>query len=166
VVWIGSRNVDCARHPAPETVWPVRVAAGAFGEGRPVRDLWLSPDHAVFVDGVLVPVRCLVNGGTIRRVVVPAVTYYHVELPEHDVILAEDLPVESYLDTGDRGNFEGQDVVRLFPDFCARLRPEAALVWETKGCAELVIAGERLEGVRAVVTKRTQRRSTIVAAIA
>jgi hypothetical protein len=150
--------VDCARHPAPETVWPVRVAAGAFGEGRPVRDLYLSPDHAVFVDGVLVPVRCLINGGTIRRVVVPAVTYYHVELPEHDVILAEDLAVESYLDVGDWGNFEDEHVVRLFPDFCARLAPEAALVWEAKGAAPLVMAGEALMAARQASTSQCQVR--------
>ena len=61
IVWVGSRRVDCARHPAPETVWPVRVSAGAFGPGAPVRDLYLSPDHAVFVDNVLVPVKLLIE---------------------------------------------------------------------------------------------------------
>src|SRR5580658_1153527 len=100
IVWIGQRNVDCRHHPDPGTVCPVRVLAGAFGPGLPSRDLWLSPDHAVFVEGVLIPIHCLINGGTIRQIVVPEVTYYHVELPAHDVILAEGLPVESYLDTG------------------------------------------------------------------
>jgi len=37
------------------------VTAGAFGAGRPHRDLRLSPEHAVFVDGVLIPVHLLVN---------------------------------------------------------------------------------------------------------
>ena len=55
IVWIGQREVNCARHPVPETVWPVRVRAGAFGDNVPVRDLYLSPDHAVLVSGVLVP---------------------------------------------------------------------------------------------------------------
>ena len=31
VKWIGHRAIDCHRRPAPEKVWPVRVAAGAFG---------------------------------------------------------------------------------------------------------------------------------------
>ncbi len=53
VVWVGRREVDCARHREPRKVWPVRVAAGAFGEGRPHTDLWLSPDHAVYVGEVL-----------------------------------------------------------------------------------------------------------------
>ena len=33
-------------------------------------------------------------------------TYYHVELSTHDVILAEGLATESYLDTGNRAAFE------------------------------------------------------------
>jgi hypothetical protein len=38
---------------------------------------------------------------------VEEVTYYHVELATHDVILADGLPCESYLDTGNRAAFEG-----------------------------------------------------------
>jgi hypothetical protein len=59
----------------------------------------------VFVDGVLIPIRYLVNGRTIAQEKVDAVTYYHVELPRHDVVLADGLPCESYLDTGNRGAF-------------------------------------------------------------
>jgi hypothetical protein len=84
----------------------VRVVAGAFGGGLPGRDLWLSPDHAVLVGEVLIPIRYLVNGATIVQVAVDAVTYWHVELERHEVIVAEGLPCESYLDTGNRGAFE------------------------------------------------------------
>ncbi len=105
IVWIGQRAVDCARHPRPETVWPVRVQAGAFGAAGPGRDLYLSPDHAVFVNNALVPVRLLINGSTIATVRRAMVTYFHVELPCHTVILAEGLPVESYLNVGDRADF-------------------------------------------------------------
>ena len=101
IVWIGHRHVDCSRHPKPETVWPVRIRAGAFGPLCPSRDLWLSPDHALYVLDVLIPVKYLVNGHSIARVPVDAITYYHIELPQHDVVLAEGLPVESYLDVGD-----------------------------------------------------------------
>ena len=66
--WIGHRRIDCSRHPDPRQVWPVRVSAGAFGEGLPRRDLWLSPDHAVYMQGVLVPIKLLVNGSTIRQI--------------------------------------------------------------------------------------------------
>jgi hypothetical protein len=148
VVWVGSRAVDCARHPKPETVWPVRVRAGAFGDMVPGRDLWLSPDHAVFVGGVLVPVKLLVNGTSIEQVKRSHVVYYHVELPEHAVILAEGLTVESYLDIGDRTDFEGGGTIRLFPDFAAHLVPDAAGMWETLGAMPLVMTGPSLAMAR------------------
>ncbi len=99
VRWIGRRAIDCRRHPRPEQVWPVRVRAGAFGPGRPARDLLLSPDHSVHVDGALIPVRHLVNGASVRQQAVDLVEYWHIELASHDVLFAEGLPVESYLDT-------------------------------------------------------------------
>ena len=139
VTWIGHRHIDCRRHPEARRVWPVRIARGAFGAGRPHRDLWLSPDHAVFLNEVLIPVKMLINGSTIVQVPADKVTYYHIELPHHDVLLAEGLPVESYLETGDRTNFaNGSDSVRLFPDFALR-------TWEARGCAPLVVTGPRLE---------------------
>jgi T5SS/PEP-CTERM-associated repeat protein len=67
VVWIGHRTVDCSRHPEPRKVWPVRISAGAFGPGRPCRDLFLSPDHAVYVADVLIPVKHLINATRSRR---------------------------------------------------------------------------------------------------
>jgi Hint domain len=166
IVWIGTRTVDCARHPEPETVWPIRVAAGAFGTGAPRRTLYLSPDHAVYVDGVLVPVKLLMNGTTVRQIKRRLVTYYHVELPRHDVILAEGLTVESYLELGDRANFEGGKTMRLFPDFAARLAPNTVLAWETRGAAPLVMTGPGLVAARAVVAAHSPRRRSRGARVA
>jgi len=151
--------VNCARHPEPETVWPVRVRAGAFGAGRPRRDLFLSPDHAVFVNGVLVPVKLLADGASIVQESRDQVTYYHVELPEHAVILAEGLAVESYLDTGDRANFGRDGVMRPHPDFAARLAPDTAWMWESRGAAPLVTVGRALEALRRTVLENTSRSS-------
>jgi hypothetical protein len=156
IVWIGTRTVDCAHHPRPETVWPVWVAADAFGTGTPARTLYLSPDHAVYVDGVFVPVKLLVNGTTVRQVRQRLVTYYHVELPRHDVILAEGLTVESYLELGagevdGRANFDGGETIRLFPDFGAHLAPNAVLAWEALAAAPLVVTGPELAAARATV---------------
>jgi hypothetical protein len=121
VRWIGHRRIDCRRHAKPRDIWPVRVLAGAFGNGLPLRDLWLSPDHAVFVDNALIPVRYLINGRTIAQQRVSEVTYYHVELATHDVILAEGMSCESYLDTGNRADFADGHAfpIRLHEAVCA-----------------------------------------------
>jgi T5SS/PEP-CTERM-associated repeat protein len=149
VVWIGKRRVDATRHPDPLAVLPVRVRAGAFSDGLPARDLLLSPDHALFADGVLIPVKYLIDDCAIARA--PELTrphYFHVELDAHDVILAEGLPVESYLDTGDRANFSnGPAPVVLHPDFSMR-------AWEAEGCAPLVVTGPALAAVRARLRAR------------
>ncbi len=148
IVWIGRRSIDCRRHNRPELVWPVRIAPGAFGPGLPNRALWLSPDHAVFVDGVLVPVKHLLNNTTITQVQRPRVTYYHVELAHHDVLLADGLPAESYLPIGDRTPFEeGGRSLALFPDFASR-------IWEAKGCAPLVVTGPTLAAIRSRLAER------------
>ena len=143
VIWIGHRRVDCRCHPAPRRVWPVRVRAHAFGHGLPARDLRLSPDHAVRCGDFLIPVRCLVNGATVVQEAVADITYFHVELPRHALILAEGLPAESYLDLGNRGAFaNGGGAIALHPDFAARL-------WQDRGCAELVMGGTELAAARA-----------------
>jgi hypothetical protein len=152
IVWIGHRTVDCRHHPRREVVWPVRVRAGAFDAGKPVRDLWLSPDHAVFLDGVLIPIKHLINGTTIEQVKVDQVAYYHVELDKHAVLFADGLPCESFLDTGDRCNFvQGGDAVVLHPDF-------STLQWDAEGCAPLVVTGPLLDAVRQRLNARARTR--------
>jgi hypothetical protein len=106
VVWLGHAGINCAAQPRPREVWPVRVSAGAFGHGTPARDLYLSADHSVYVDGALVPVRYLLNGTTVAQIRCRSITYWHVELPRHAALLAEGLFAESYLDTGNRAAFE------------------------------------------------------------
>lgn len=152
VKWLGHRSIDCSVHPKPHCVWPVHIFKHAFGPGLPQRDLWLSPDHAVLVGDVLVPIRHLINGTTILQEPWDKVTYYHVELSRHDVLLAEGLPCESYLDVGDRSNFEnGSKMMRPFPDFLTPVVNLAA-IWEVKGCAPLVVHGPELEAARALVS--------------
>jgi hypothetical protein len=161
VKWIGHRDVDCVRHAAPEKVWPVRVAAHAFGANLPVRDLYLSPDHALFVGGVLIPAKQLVNHDTVAQLPQDAVTYYHVELERHDVLLAEGLPAESFLDTGNRAAFaNGGGAMQLHPDFAADW---TSLVWEVKACARLVVYGPELEAARAQLRRVAADRALLAA---
>ncbi len=148
IVWIGNHSVDCRRHPNPHLVWPVRIRAGTFGPDAPCRDLFLSPDHAVFADGALIPVKYLINGDSIEQVPMDDVIYFHIELQEHSVLLAENLATESYLDTGDRTKFSnGRKQSTLFPDSAARM-------WEAAGCAPLVVTGATLEAARRRINGR------------
>jgi hypothetical protein len=106
VIWIGHRRIDCRLHPEPELVRPVRIATGALGPGVPGRDLLVSPDHGVRVDGALIPARLLLNHRSITQAPdAGVVTYYHVELARHALLLAEGAAAESYLDTGNRAIF-------------------------------------------------------------
>ena len=142
IIWIGRRSIDIARHAAPEKIRPVRVRAGAFSEGQPARDLRLSPDHAVYLWEKLIPIRCLINDTTVTQEPVNTVTYFHIELPLHAIILAENLPVESYLDLGNRSAFENAgNPISLHPDFHAR-------IWHETACAELILGGPVLTAAR------------------
>ena len=151
VRWLGWRRVELLGHPEPARVRPIRIQAGAFGPGQPARDLLLSPEHAVFVDGVLIPARYLVGcAGITVDTTLAATTYYHVELPLHDVLLAEGLPCESWLDTGNRSMFANAAVAQAWFDECpgADAATTADTAWATKACAPLVTGGAALVAAR------------------
>ena len=144
IVWVGHRRLRLdGAVERPELQRPIRVGAGTLGGGLPRRDLVVSPDHALFLDGVLVPAGLLVDGTRIRQEVVETIEYFHVELAAHDVILAEGAPAESYLDTGNRQTFANAPLVALRPDLSAG----SARIGTA--CAEMVLGGERLEAIRA-----------------
>ena len=107
VRWLGRQTVS-TRFGDPLRVLPVRIVAGALGENLPRRDLLVSPDHALLVDGVLVHAGALANGTTIRREQrVPEVfTYWHVELADHSLVLAEGVPAETFIDNVARLAFD------------------------------------------------------------
>jgi hypothetical protein len=141
VIWTGRRGIDLARHPRPDKVIPVRIFAGALAAGLPERDLLLSPDHCLFIDGHLIEAKLLVNGATvIRDESIRHITYHHIELERHDVVLAEGVPAETFLDSGNRNMFEAATVPMLHPDFTPATRPE--------GCAPLAQGGFILHTVR------------------
>ena len=143
--WIGHRKVDC--RACRRELMPIRIAAGAFGRGVPARDLYLSPGHAICVDvlgTVLIPASLLANGASIAQVEVDEVTYWHVELDSHDVILAENLPCESYLDMANRAFFVESGVVAVaaLPDADRSVRTHADF------CLPFVDGGALLDAVR------------------
>jgi hypothetical protein len=141
IIWAGARRLVCAQYAHPHLLWPVRIAAGALGGNLPTRDLWLSPDHALFLDGVLIPVRCLINHTSIVPVPMDVVTWHHLELDSHDVILAEGAPAESYLRTSGREGFFGGGTVTAIPGHGLMSR-------EANSRFPLVVTGPILSAVR------------------
>jgi len=100
---------------------PIRISRHAIDEHTPHTDLYLSPEHALFLNGVLMPVKELVNGISI----VPAlpadldkIEYFHILLDTHEVVLAEGVPAETCL-LGPRGHEDFTNFVeyeRLYGD--------------------------------------------------
>lgn len=154
VIWLGHAEVNIARHARPEAVAPILIRAGALGEGVPFRDLRVSPDHALFLDGCLVPAGLLVNGRTIiREAWCPAVTYWHVELPRHAVLLAEGAAAESYLDDGNRKHFDNGAIASLFQDFASE---RGNGVYDREACYPVLREGEGLAAIRARLAARAE----------
>jgi Hint domain len=78
---------------------PVKISRFAIDGKAPHLDLYISPEHAIYIDGVLIPAHNLVNGVTIAADAKPEVlslTLFHIELDTHEAILAEGLAVESF----------------------------------------------------------------------
>lgn len=137
--WVGRLEVDLARHPNPARAAPVRIHAAALAPGLPARDLLLSPDHAVQRDAALFQAQALRNGATVAQDLAPErITYVHLELARHGIVLAEGAAVESYLDIGTRGAFSGGKPQRgLAPDLAAIPAAGVLAIWKTRGCAPL-----------------------------
>jgi hypothetical protein len=162
ITWTGMRRIDCGRHREPLAVLPVRIAAHAFGEGRPARDLFLSPDHAIFAEDVLIPIKHLIDDGAVRRVQVAHVTYVHIELERHEILVAEGLPVESYLDARNRICFSGGSVVALHPAWGTQAREtsgDVAMHMEALAYAPIRVTGAEVDRVRALLAERHRHQS-------
>jgi len=109
VKWIGRQTVSTHFGPA-ERLMPVRFAAGSLGDGLPHTDLTVTADHGMLVDGVICHAGALVNGTTITRVPLAEMgetyTVYHIETENHEIILANGAPAETFIDNVSRRVFD------------------------------------------------------------
>lgn len=125
--WIGQRTV-----PAKGAYAPVLFAKGALGN---TRDLRVSPHHRMLITGwraqalfdtaeVLVPAIALVNDKTIRQQSGGRVTYVHILFDQHEIVLAEDIPSESFFPgAAAMNNLEEKardEILALFPELATK----------------------------------------------
>ena len=112
-----------------ERTAPVRICAGALGEGLPHSDLTVTADHGMILDGLVINASALVNGSTIDFIPLAElpdrVTYFHVETENHDVILANGAPAETFINYASRAAFDNHaDYLDLYG--AERIIPEMA----------------------------------------
>jgi hypothetical protein len=106
IVWIGSGHASISPSKRSAAT-PVIVRKNALAPNVPHRDLRITKGHSLFVDNVLIPVEFLVNHRSIEwddRV--GHVRFFHVEVADHDVLLADGAPAETYRDDGNRSLFD------------------------------------------------------------
>ncbi|EBA04583.1 hypothetical protein RB2150_10876 [Rhodobacteraceae bacterium HTCC2150] len=112
VKWLGEQPVN-TQILDPSKINPICITVGALGDGLPKQDLFISPDHAVAIDGLLINAGALVNGRSIYQVEkMPKAgfTYYHVETDAHELLLAEGVSAETFIDYAGRDSFvNGED---------------------------------------------------------
>jgi Hint domain len=114
---------------------PIRIARSALAPNVPHTDLYVTPEHALLIDGLLTPARNLINGATITRYEPDdcnELEFFHIKLESHDVIYAEGAPVETLLNV--------DETVANFADYFRRYgTPEV----EEMPCLPVVSYGGR-----------------------
>ncbi len=147
IKWIGKRSYSGRSVRGRKDILPVCIKAGALEDNVPKRDLWISPNHAMFLDGMLIEAKDLINGVSVLRAAsVESVEYFHIELDNHDVIIAEGALAESFIDDDSRDLFHNADEHRrLYPDTAK----EAA-----QYCAPRLQEGYEVEAVRRRIAMR------------
>ena len=98
IKWIGRQTITPHQVKHPLRGYPILIKAGALGDNLPHRDLYVSPDHSMFIDGLLINAGAIVNDISILKTE-PTETfaYYHIELEHHSLLIAEGTAAESYL---------------------------------------------------------------------
>ncbi|NAZ35431.1 Hint domain-containing protein [Rubellimicrobium sp. CFH 75288] len=107
ILWIGRRRVTGARMQVMPRLAPIRLREGALDRGVPDAGLLVSPDHRLVLRGprardlfgaeeILVRACDLLDGRQVRTEQVRDVTYIHLLLPQHGIVLANGVETESF----------------------------------------------------------------------
>ena len=156
VKWLGVQTIRSIFGLNNERLQPVRIRAGALGNGIPHTDLTVTADHGMVLDGYVINASALVNHDTIYFVPLAELddsfTVYHIETEAHDVILANGAPSETFIDAAGRAAFDNhQEYLDLYG--AERAIPEMRL--PRISSAQLVpqAVKERLDGFSSIRSK-------------
>lgn len=171
VRWIGRRELSDDDLRAWPRLRPIRISAGALGQGLPRRDLLVSPQHRILIDSpiaermfgtreMLVAANKLTPLPGIRQVeAARPVTYYHLLFDRHEVILGNGAPSES-LFTGPEALKaippEARDELRhLFPElFSGQHSPRPACAFADSGRRTKKLVSRHHANRRPILTSR------------
>lgn len=107
IVWVGRKTITVRPDlPDDEAGYPVHILKDAIADGVPYKDMLITAEHCLLLDGHFVPARMLINGRSVfydRSM--HRFDIYHVETEKHSVLLADGMPSESFLNTENHGNF-------------------------------------------------------------
>jgi hypothetical protein len=117
VLWIGTQTLSSTFTSLKNL--PIEITIGALGNNLPTRPLRVSPGHSLLVGGVFPIASALVNDVTVRQLTKEELpdtfTYYHIEVEDHALILAEGVPAETFLDASSRRQFSNwSEYVELY----------------------------------------------------
>lgn len=138
VMWIGSTHVSRDAQRTNPRLCPIMIPANAFGHGLPTDDLHLSPQHRVLIEGpacellfgepaVLVPARFLVDTFAEQAEPGTGLEYFHILLEDHDILLSNGLPTESFQPARRTMDVMGAEARQMLEAVLAALGEEALL---------------------------------------
>ena len=158
IKWIGRRSYSGRFVLGRQDIFPVCLKAGCLDDNLPKRDLWISPHHAMYLEGILIEAKDLINGVSIVQAEsVETVEYFHIELESHDVIIAEGSLSESFIDDDSRGMFHNAyEYAALFPN--------ASRV-PARYCAPRLDCGYEIEAIRKALALRAGIRGALNAGV-
>jgi hypothetical protein len=131
LIWAGQRHLSASDLVVQPRLCPVRIGAGALGHGLPVRDMMVSPQHRMLVDGpraemlfgeseVLVAATHLTGLPGIEGLGPQGITYVHIMFDGHEIVCADGAWSESFQPAqrmmDGMGREQIEELLALFPE--------------------------------------------------
>lgn len=132
VVWAGSKKINARS----ESDYPIVIKKSAISDEVPYKDLYVTQEHCLYIEGRFIPARMLVNNRSIILEKRDEFEIYHVETENHSVILSDGLESETYLDTGNRASFAARGKATLDGSFTH----SAVKTWDRDAAAPLDVS--------------------------